>query len=257
MIKRLKAKITQMRILMSSIPAYVSICFILSVVAMNLLANKSIEINSKYLALDCGIIVSWVAFLLMDVVTKHFGPKAATLLSVGAILINLVFCLLMFLGSIIPGVWGESYVEGSEKVINHALNRTFGGTWYVLLGSTVAFILSSVINNFTNYGIGKVFRKNPDSVLAYISRSYISTAIGQFADNMIFAFLVSRLFFGWTSLQCFTCAVTGMLAELFCEVIFSGFGYRICKKWKENKVGEEYLKLFGEDGQSAESGVAA
>lgn len=241
MLEKIKDAFKEFRLLIISIPAPVTVFFVLSVFSMNLLANKSINLPVSWLALDCGIIVSWFAFLAMDTVTKHFGPKAATMLSLFAIAVNLVFCLIMFLGSLIPGVWGESFVESGGEQINVALDKTFGGTWYVLLGSTVAFIVSSVVNNFTNAGIGYAFKKNPDGAAAYFMRSYVSTAIGQFADNMIFALIVSHNFFGWTILQCVTCSLTGMVVELLFEVVFSGVGYGVCRKWKRDNVGKEYF----------------
>lgn len=231
------------RILMKNIPSIVVALFIMSVFAMNLLANKSIDVPWDWLALDCGIIVSWFAFFTMDILTKHFGPKAATQVTILTIFINLFFCLLLYLGSRIPGTWGESFVDGSEEIINSALNSTFGGTWYVVLGSTVAFLASAIINNFSNYGIGKLFKKHPDGLTAYILRTYVSTAFGQFVDNLTFALIVSHTFFGWTILQCVTCALTGMVAELLFELIFLYPGYTITRRWKKNAVGEEYLKL--------------
>lgn len=226
--------------MLRNVPTLTTVFFVMSIFAMNLLANKSIALGVDWLALDCGIIVSWFAFLSMDVLTKHFGPKAATELSVFAILVELVFCLFMFLGSIIPGAWGESFVEGGD-IVNTALDKTFGGAWYVILGSTLAFIASAAVNNFVNYGIGKAFKKNPDGLCAFVLRSYVSTAIGQFVDNLVFAFVVSHLFFGWSALQCVTCALTGMVAELLFEVIFSFFGYKTCKRWQSKGVGAEYF----------------
>ena len=61
-------------------------------------------------------------------------------------------------------------------------------------------------------------------------RSYVSTFLAQFADNLIFALLVSKLFFGWTLLQCFTCALTGAVAELLFEIFFSPLGYRMSRR---------------------------
>ena len=242
-------------VLLKSVPVLVVVLFVLSVFSMNLLANKSIDIPVEWLALDCGIIVSWFAFFTMDILTKHFGPKAATQITVLAILINLFFCLLLYLGSLIPGMWGEAYVEGSEELLNGALNKTFGGTWYVVFGSTVAFLVSAIVNNFCNFGIGKLFKKKPDSLIAYILRSYVSTAVGQFLDNLIFALIVSYFFFEWTILQCVTCAVTGMLVELLCEAIFFYPGYAITKRWRLNGVGEEYFKLRrGEEHESTDHG---
>lgn len=239
---KIKKEFREFSTLLKSVPSLVTALFITSVFCMNLLANKSIALSADWLALDCGIIVSWFAFFTMDILTKHFGPKAATQLTVLAILVNLFFCLLLFLGSLIPGVWGEYYVEGSEEVINVALNSTFGGTWYVVLGSTVAFFASAVINNLSNFGIGKLFKKNPDGLCAYVMRAYVSTAVGQFADNLIFALLVSHFFFGWTVVQCLTCAATGMLVELLCEGLFFYPGFLITSRWKKNCVGEQYFK---------------
>ena len=245
--QRIKKEWREFCALLKSVPALITVLFITSVFVMNLLANKSIYIPVEWLALDCGIIVSWFAFFAMDIITKHFGPKAATQITVLAIIVNLFFCLLLFIGSIIPGMWGEAYVEGSEGLLNGALNSTFGGTWYVVFGSTVAFLASAIINNFSNFAIGKLFKRKPDGLCAYIMRSYVSTAVGQFADNLIFALIVSHFFFGWTVVQCLTCAVTGMLVELLCEGIFFYPGFAITSRWKKNQVGQEYFALREED----------
>lgn len=229
--------------LMKSIPTIVVVLFVISLFAMNLLANKSITILVDWLALDCGIIVSWFAFFTMDILTKHFGPKAANQITIVAIVVNLFFCLLMFLASLVNGVWGESFVSGHEAIINNALDKTFGGTWYVVLGSTVAFLVSAIVNNFSNYGIGKIFKKNSDNIGVFVLRSCISTAIGQFVDNLVFALLVSHFFFGWRIVQCLTCATTGMIIELLCEAVFFYPAYSITKKWKKDEVGKEYFEL--------------
>lgn len=242
MLKKLNQKIEELKILLRSIPSFVLALFVLAVISMNLLANKSINLPVDWLALDCGIIFSWLAFLTMDIMTKHFGPKAATQISILVAAINLFFCFLFLISSKIPGVWGESYVEGSEDIINYAINHTFGGIWYVLLGSSIAFLVSAMVNNFSNWMIGKLFKK--DNFLSYAIRTYVSTALGQFIDNMIFALLVSHFFFGWTVIQCITCAITGMVVELICEIIFSPIGYHICQDWKKCHVGEKYFEYI-------------
>lgn len=250
----LKKEFNEFCVLLKSVPSLVVVLFIMSVFSMNLLANKSIDIPFSWLALDCGIIVSWFAFFTMDILTKRFGPKAATQITVLAIAVNLFFCLLLFIGSVIPGMWGESFVDGSENVINGALNNTFGGTWYVVLGSTAAFLISAIVNNLSNFGIGKLFKKNPDGLGAYVMRAYVSTAAGQFVDNLTFALIVSHFFFGWTIVQCLTCAATGMLVELLCEGLFFYPGFAITRRWRKNSVGEEYLKLREAANESIDNG---
>ncbi len=232
------------KVLLRSIPSLMVALCVVTTISMNLLANKSINLPWDWLALDVGFTMSWAMFLTFDVVTKHFGPRAATLLSVVCILVNLLLCLMFFLGSLIPGTWGESYVDGSEAVINTALDRTFGGTWFIILGSSAAIFVSALVNNFTNWTIGRAFKKSPDGFGAYACRTYVSTFIGQFVDNMVFALIVSHTFFGWSMLQCVTCAITGAICELLCEVIFSPIGYKIVKNWARDNVGAEYRTLY-------------
>ena len=225
----MKKAFTEFRSMLRTVPPVLLSLMVLSVVGMNLLANKSINTGLDWLALDCGILFSWFTFLSMDVMTHCFGPRAASLASFAALGLNLLMALIFFIASRIPGVWGESFVEGSEAVINRALDGTFGGTWYVILGSSIAFICSALINNFLNYGIGKLTGQK-QGFGTFALRSYVSTFIGQFADNLIFALIVSRLFFGWSLLQCFTCALTGAVMELLFEIVFSPMGYRISRR---------------------------
>ena len=228
---------TETAILLRCIPATAVSLFVVSVISMNLLANKTI-VQTGWIALDGGILISWLSFMCMDVITKYFGPKASNTIAVLAACINLLTCLIFYVASIIPSNAGD-YTE---------LDSILGGTWFILLGSTVAFLVSAVINNFLNFAVGKAFRKDPDGRLAFITQTYVSTFIGQFCDNLIFAVIVFMGFapvfwdgFHWTFIQCVTCSLTGATAELLMEVFFSPIGYRIVKKWKAHDVGREYL----------------
>ena len=253
MLKKLKKELTELRAFLNALPITVTALLITAVFSMNLLANKSIAIPLPWLALAAGIIISWLLFLVMDTVTKHFGPKCATGLSIFGTLISLFFSLIFALASAIPGVWGEAVGTADSTVINTALDRTFGGTWYVVVGSAVAFVIAAAVNNFSNFGIGRMFRRNPDGALAFFFRAYLSTALGQFVDNLIFSLTVSRVFFGWTLTQCLFCALTGMLAETLLELVFWRLGFTVCQRWKSAGVGKEYFDLISKN-NSSESG---
>lgn len=243
----LKKQIEEIKVLVESLPTMVLSLFILGLFLMNLLANKSIIVPFKWLALDGGIIISWFLFLSLDVITRYFGPKAATYVSILATFISLILCFVMYICSIIPGVWSASFVEGSEKVINTALDKTFGGTWYVIFGSSIAFVISAAVNNFTNFFVGMSFKKNSEGLLSFVTASYISTSLGQFVDNFVFSLIVSKVFFGWSLLQCVMSAFFGMLVELICEIIFSVFGFKVYKMWKKNNVGQKYFEFVKEN----------
>ena len=240
---RLSEELYEIKILLRSIPASVVTLFVVSVVCMNLLANKTL-LQLDWIALDGGILISWLSFMCMDIITKHFGPKASNSITVLAVAINLLTCLIFFVASVIPSNAGDF----------SAFDSIFGGTWFILVGSTVAFLASGLINNSLNWMIGKSIRRKPDGKLAYALRTYISTFIGQFLDNFIFSIIVFVFFapifwdgFHWTILQCATCALTGAVAELLMEIAFSPVGYRITKKWQAEKVGEEYLEHIRRD----------
>jgi len=178
----------------------------------------------------------------MDIITKHFGPKASNSISILAAGINLLTCMIFFVASRIPSNAGDY----------SAFDGIFGGTWFILLGSTTA-LASAVINNTLNAMIGIAMRRDPDGKLAYAARTYVSTFIGQFLDNFIFSVIVFVFFapifwdgFHWTVLQCSMCALTGAVAELIMEMVFSPMGYRITKKWQSENVGREYLEHLEE-----------
>lgn len=237
----LKQEREETKILLRSIPATVVALFVVSVVSMNLLANKTL-LQLDWIALDGGILISWLSFMCMDVITKHFGPKASNRISLLAVMINLLTCLIFFVASAIPST-ADDYT---------AFDSIFGGTWFILLSSTVAFLLSAGVNNSLNFLLGSLFRKNPNGKLAFAVRSYVSTFFGQLIDNFIFSILVFTVFapifwdgFSWTVLQCLMCALTGAVIELVMEVLFSPIGYRISKKWSEERIGRAYFDYIG------------
>ena len=234
----IKREYEDYKILLRNIQSLVVSLFIVTVIVMNLLASKEL-FSTKYLALDCGFTVSWVSFLCMDMICKHFGGKQAAKISLLALFINLMVCLLFKLMSLTPGMWGEFYSTGLTEV-NDSLNSTFGGSWYIVLGSSTAMLVSAICNSIINTFIGKRLKK--DNFVSFAIRSYISTGIAQFLDNLVFAVMVSYVFFGWTPLQVITCSLTGALAELLFEIVLSPVGYRVTKGWKAEKVGEEYIR---------------
>ena len=237
--KKAKQVFKESVLLLRSIPSPVVALFVTSVITMNILANKTL-VQNDIIAIDGGILVSWLSFLCMDIVTKHFGPRASTRMSIFAMAVNLLACLIFFIVSIIPTSTDYS-----------AFNTIIGGTWFILLSSTIAFLSSAIINNVLNFSIGKMFSRNPDGKLAYVSRCYISTFIAQFADNLIFSILTFMVFapifwdgFHWTFVQCVMCSVLGASLELLFEVVFSPIGYAICKNWKKNEVGKSYFEYM-------------
>ena len=188
-----KKEINETVILLRSIPVIVVTLFVVSVICMNLLANKTL-LQNEWIALDGGILISWLSFICMDLITKYFGPKASNKIALLASLINLLTCLIFYLASLIP----------SNANDYTALNTLLGGTWFILLSSTVAFLCSALINNLLNWSISKIFKKNTDGKISFLISTYVSTFFGQFIDNLIFSVLVFILFapIFWNGFSC-------------------------------------------------------
>lgn len=233
---------TDWKMLLHSIPGTVTMIFVVSVVMMNLMAGKTIIMTDpSWLGVTGGVLLSWIPFLCMDTVVKTYGAKAATKLNILGLFVNLI-CIAFF--QLI------SHVQiGGEPGTYAAFDATFSQTWQIFVASSIAFIVSGVVNNVINVKVGKFFTKNPDGKAAYITRSYVSTMIGQFVDNFIFTYLAFMVFFnlsigttcGWTMLTVLGTSAFGALLELIMEAIFSPIGYKICKSWRQEAVGKDYL----------------
>lgn len=239
--------------LFRSVPSVVVAMLVISTVMMNIAANKII-FSSSFVAADGGLLLSWIPFICMDITTRRYGPKAGTKLTIFALLVNLLMV------GIFAGIAALHIGIGEASVVNpgydtweaywsafSSFDSTFSCTWFVLLGSSVAFLASGIINNVLNWTVGKAFKKHPDSKVAFFTRSYVSTFVGQFVDNLLFATIVYMAFapiywgYSLSFLQCCGSAVIGAVLELLMEVIFSPIGLRVYRRWEKDGVGNDYL----------------
>lgn len=65
--------LAELKLLLRSVPSLTVTVFIVATISMNLLANKSINLPFSWLALDCGIIVSWIDHRPRD--NRHGEPS--------------------------------------------------------------------------------------------------------------------------------------------------------------------------------------
>lgn len=234
------------KMLLRSIPAVVVALLVVCTVTMNLAANKivwsGLKIGQNYfISITGGLFLSWAVFLIMDMVTKTFGGKAAIKLTLFAAVINTI--AILFLG-IIASIPSEFPFPGASASFDIVFGFTGKGVqpWQILISSTLAYIVSGVVNAIVNVFIGKLFVRNPDGKVAFIARSYISTMFGQFVDNFIFTALAFSFFAHYYGLLTVSgMATIGAIVELFCEIVFSPIAYRKCKKWQQEGVGNDYF----------------
>ncbi len=227
--------------LLHGVPAMVTTTFILSVVLMNLMASKELY-RSEYFCLNCGLALSWISFLCMDCICKRFGPKAATKISILAMGVNVLCVIVLKLLSMAPGSWAAYYSApdaATGELITRGIDSTFGSSWYVVVGSATAMLLSTLVNSGLNHFIGS--RTDKGGYVGFAKRSLISTCVAQWVDNFVFSAMVSHVFFGWNWTQVLICSTTSMVIELLLEAVFSPMGYRISKRWEKERIGQKYI----------------
>lgn len=237
MISKIKSLVEDYKVLLRNVPALVTVVFVIGTFAMNAAAAKLVA-NVGVVACTGGIFLSWLPFLCMDTISKHFGARASILLNILSSVFNILITIFLAIVAAIPTEQDYS-----------AFNSVYSAVWFIVLSSNVAFILSGVVNSLLNVTIGKLF-KNRTSAKEFFARSAISTFVGQVVDNFLFMWLLygvfAPIYWGMESMSVWTCLGTGVLGgllELLCELILAPVGYKIVKKWERERIGQEYIDL--------------
>lgn len=229
------------------VPSWLVALSAVTTVLMNLLANKAL-IATDWWTGDCGVIVSWVMFLVMDIVTQKYGGKASFATTMFDVAVALLMGGLMAGVAAIPESPISGWFYGEEACV--ALNNVIGNNYLVLLVSLFAFICASLVDIALNVTIGKAFRKTKTfandtnkrgfkGFVIYFGRAYASTFVSQFVDNLVFACIAVPLLFMYpcTFGSLAIGAFLGAITELVIELIFAPIGYAaICKKEKAEKA---------------------
>lgn len=240
MVSKIKSVLQDYKLLLNNVPTLMTMTFVIGTIAMNVAAAKII-FNFANVALTGGFIISFLPFLAMDTVTKRMGARASIMLNVLSAVFNVLFVIFMAIVAAIPTE--TPYPE---------FNYIFSGVWFIVVASTIAFVVSGVANSLINSAIGKMFNKT--SAVEFYSRSFVSTFVGQAIDNFLFIFLTYTVFapavWGLDPMPVLTClgtAVVGGLIELLLEVVFGPLGLLIVKQWEKDNIGHEYIEAHKDD----------
>jgi uncharacterized integral membrane protein (TIGR00697 family) len=242
LVKWLKKEVVETQVLFRSVPGLTLALYILSTVMMNLLASVAL-INESWIALDAGIIVAFVGFILNDMIVKRFGAKAAIKVTVLGFVVNLLTASVFTIVAVIANAGGQYFALGDYATLTQ---------WWIIGASAMAFLVSGIIDAGVHRLILKAFKSKPDGFGAHAASALGSTFVGQVIDNMLFGLLFTfpaSMIGLWgmtpmTFLALVGFAVTGGIVELVCQALFTPLGFKIAESWRANKVGQEYLDLI-------------
>ena len=228
------------------VPSWLVALSAVTTIMMNILANKTLFSDSSLLSVDCAIIVSWVMFLVMDIVTQKYSGKASFFVTIFDVLVALGISGLMYVVSIIPETTVSGWFQTEE--VATALNNLIGNSYLVIMTSLFAFICASIVDIVSNLTIArclnntKVFngennKRTVKGFFVYVIRAYVSTFLSQFVDNVVFMIIAYPLLFNMP------CSISSILlgallvsiAELMVEFIFAPIGYLTTTE-RKNKI---------------------
>ena len=164
-----------------------------------------------------GVMVSWAVFMIMDIVTELYGEKMAIKVYTIAGIVNLVIVILAQVIIAIPGVYPEQ---------NAAFAQIFSNGVRTAFSSFAAFWCGNFVNVHIMAKM-KASRGDKDTKGWLFVRAVLSTILGQFVDNMLFATLafapigLSLFEMNWKDI--FTSSVMGVFNETVIEMLFVPF----------------------------------
>lgn len=149
-------------------------------VMMNFLCMKPLSFGTNFIWMDGGLLVSWMVFLISNVITEVYGKKTAVHVTTIAAVVALFVSVIAALEVYIPSL--PQYADQSEHFAN-----VFSNGPRTIISSTIAFWLGNLVNVEIISLFKSIAEKHQnDNALRFIFRAVFSTIIGQFVDNGLF-----------------------------------------------------------------------
>lgn len=144
-------------------------------ILQNILAVKMIG-TPTFNFMDGGVIISWLVFACMDIITEVLGKKKAINYFTFSTILNLFFTGVYVIVILAPG---------TDEIMSGAISMVLGTNWRITLASVSAFWVGNYINASIMHAM-RVNSKNENKTSGFILRAVLSTLFGQLVDNFLF-----------------------------------------------------------------------
>lgn len=222
-----KIKFTESEHLLILASIYTSV-----IVLMNIYCMKPISFGLPFIVMDGGLLISWIAFAILNIVTEAYNELIARKLIVVTFIISFSFSVISFLITLLPTT--DDYVYQAIH-----FQFIFSGNFRAIIASHIAMLLSSILHVKLIDKLSKY--------TSFVKRAVVSASIGQFFDNALFE-LIAFMPIGLTMYELkykdiFTAVICSTIIEVTLQMLFTiPFGHKIVKKIKpkqSKKVVEE------------------
>lgn len=190
-------------------------------VMMNLLCMKPMSFGTGFIWMDGGLLISWVVFLISNVITEVYGKRPAIVVAGIATVVAFFSSVIAAVEVYLPTL--PEYAEQAEHFAN-----IFSNGPRTILSSATAFFIGNVINVeiIDRFRLRAAANSN-DNAARFTFRAVFSTIAGQLVDNALFQTLAfapvgfSVYEMRWQDIG--TAVATGTVIETVVEACFIGF----------------------------------
>lgn len=233
----MKEKIAKLKERISNTPSEIYFIGLVALYSVAVVMSNVFEMKfigtAEYTIAGGGILLSWILFAAMDLITEVWDKKRATQVLTFAVLVNVIIVLIAQLLIILPGPYDEQNIAFKQIMSNGP--RT-------LLASMLAMWLSGYINIMIMH-IMKTRTRDKNHSGFFVFRSTISTLVGQFIDNTVFLLIafapIGLSIFEIPVKDILTSATTGALLETLMEIVFVIFIAKLVKVLRNKIVKEQ------------------
>jgi len=187
----------------------------ITILASNLAAVKLWQLPILNIAVDGGLILFPITYVIGDVIVELYGRKTANTIVWISMILNLIMSAMLLLVVQLPAFPGWGGQEAYASIV--------GSEPRITIASLVAFLLANLTNNWAFIKIKKRQTKheNTKTGKGYALRAIGSSIPAKLVDTTIFEF---GAFFGVLSFHDFLLQATGAFFEgLFFEIILCLF----------------------------------
>lgn len=152
---------------------------------INLLGVPDLSFN-----MSAGVLTWPLVFIMTDIINEYYGVKQVRFLSIfTAILISYAFIIVGGAMQLTPSdFWINQQINGQPINMNNAFQGIFGQGMWIIVGSTVAFLVGQIADVLIFHRIKRV---TGDKALWL--RATGSTLISQFIDSFVVIFIAFYL----------------------------------------------------------------
>ena len=210
-----------------------SVVYVAVAVTMNIFCMKALSFGTSVILCDGGLLISWLVFLVSNVVVEVWDERTALCLTTFAAVTAFVLMLIGRLIVIIPTL--PEYAEQAN-----AFALVFSNGPRTIIASASAFWVGNFVNVHIIAKIKKALeRKGKDNRIRFFLRAAFSTLIGQLVDNAMFMILafapigLSVYEMAWFDIM--TAVLSGTVIELVIESCFVPFLTIPLTRWLQKK----------------------